>query len=192
MFENTLKQDEIVRSKIKLLVESIIPLDDLEYQHKIFTADWIGSGADLFRIAKPATPDPHLVAYFLVFDPDTKKILLTDHKKSGLWLPTGGHVEQNELPDETVERELKEELGLEARFVSRCPVFLTVTKTVGSTAGHTDVSLWYLIKGNSAENIQFNEEEFHQVQWFDVSNIPYHRTDPHMHRCVTKLFQNYS
>ncbi len=41
------------------------------------------------------------------------KILLMHHKKLDLWLPPGGHMEQNELPEESLKREIKEETGLE-------------------------------------------------------------------------------
>ena len=133
------------------------------------------------------TPDPHLVSYFLLLDPKTNKVLLVDHKKASLWLPTGGHVELNEHPKETVEREVFEELGIQADFLLPGPFFLTVTQTVGQTAGHTDVSVWYLLKGCSNESYQFDKEEFHQICWFALADIPYRQSDPHMQRCIEKL-----
>lgn len=45
------------------------------------------------------------------------KTLLLKHKKLGLWLPPGGHVEPGETPDEGVRREVREETGLEIDFV---------------------------------------------------------------------------
>ncbi len=38
-----------------------------------------------------------------------------------------------------------EELGLEAAFLRPEPVMLTMVETVGRTAGHTDVCLWYAL-----------------------------------------------
>jgi 8-oxo-dGTP pyrophosphatase MutT (NUDIX family) len=35
------------------------------------------------------------------------------HAKLGLWLPPGGHIEPNELPDEAALREVMEEAGIE-------------------------------------------------------------------------------
>jgi 8-oxo-dGTP pyrophosphatase MutT (NUDIX family) len=45
------------------------------------------------------------------------KTLLLKHKKLGLWLAPGGHIDEGETPDEAALRELKEETGLEGEFV---------------------------------------------------------------------------
>lgn len=43
-----------------------------------------------------------------------KKALLHLHEKLGIWIPVGGHIDRDELPQETALREIKEETGLEA------------------------------------------------------------------------------
>jgi len=45
------------------------------------------------------------------------KTLLLKHKKLGLWLPPGGHIDDGETPDEAALREVREETGLTADFV---------------------------------------------------------------------------
>jgi 8-oxo-dGTP pyrophosphatase MutT (NUDIX family) len=40
------------------------------------------------------------------------RVLLVHHRKLGLWLAPGGHVEKHEDPDQALFRELKEETGL--------------------------------------------------------------------------------
>ena len=181
------KYEISVRSEIERLINAIAPFDAEEKKHLQFTQDWIASGLEIFRIAKPATPDPHLVSYFLLVDQATNKVLLVDHKKAGLWLPAGGHVEPNEHPKSTVEREIIEELGIQADFLSHDPFFPTIAKTVGQTAGHTDISLWYVLKGSTNAIYTFDPEEFLQVRWFSTTEIPYERTDPHLRRGVDKL-----
>lgn len=176
-----------IRAEIHRLATSITPLDPEEKRHIDFVRGWIESGAEIFRTAKPATPDPHLVSYFILVDEAENKFLLTDHKKSGLWLPAGGHVEPNEHPQETVRREVLEELGIQADFVVDKPVFLTVTKTVGPTAGHTDVSFWYVLRGRVSDILNYDQGEFHKIQWFSVESAPFERTDPHLSRLIKKL-----
>ncbi len=43
------------------------------------------------------------------------KVLLVKHKKLGIWLNPGGHIEPNELPHLAAEREFFEETGVKVR-----------------------------------------------------------------------------
>lgn len=176
-----------IRDRIYDLVASIKPLDDAEKQHIQFVLSWIQSGAEIFRTEKPATPPVHLVSYFLVISPDRSKVLLVDHKKAGLWLPSGGHVEPGEDPKEAVHREVKEELGIEADFLFEGPLFVTVTKTVGNVLQHTDVSLWYVLKWSPDEPMTYDKDEFNQIRWFGIDEIPYERSDPQLRRFMEKI-----
>jgi ADP-ribose pyrophosphatase YjhB (NUDIX family) len=45
------------------------------------------------------------------------RVLLHFHRKLGKWLPPGGHVEDNELPDDAAVREIREETGIRVRLV---------------------------------------------------------------------------
>ncbi len=126
------------------------------------------------------------MSYFLLVDGIKNKILLVHHKKAELWLPTGAHVEIDEHPKSTVVREAAEELGIESIFLWEDPFFLTVTKTVGQTAGHTDVSLWYAIRGDSDQLLQFDREEFHEICWFSFDRFPKNKAEPHLQRFINK------
>jgi 8-oxo-dGTP pyrophosphatase MutT (NUDIX family) len=44
-------------------------------------------------------------------------VLLHPHRKLGIWLPPGGHIEPHELPDDAARRETHEETGLVVRLV---------------------------------------------------------------------------
>jgi len=46
------------------------------------------------------------------------KVLLHLHPKQQLWLPPGGHIERDELPDDAARREIEEETGLKLRLHS--------------------------------------------------------------------------
>jgi 8-oxo-dGTP diphosphatase len=174
-----------IRSAIRSEVVSIQPLDELEKGHRVDALAWIDSGAPLFRTAKPAIPPKHLVSYFAVVDGDS--ILLVDHKSALLWLPPGGHVEPEEHPRQTVRRELLEELGIVAGHDIAAPLMITCTTTVGLAAGHVDVSLWYVVMADRHQSISYDEQEFAGVCWFRYSDVPLHRSDPHLARFLAKV-----
>ena len=174
-----------MRQKIRDEILSISPFDDLERHDVSSCLAWVDSGVELCRVAKPAMPPMHLVAYFAVLDDG--HVLLVDHRNAKLWLPPGGHVEPGEHPRVTVARELEEELGFAAPHPIGPPLFVTVTATVGLTAGHTDVSLWYVVRANRHQSIKFDEREFEGVRWFPFDEVPLERADPHMKRFLAKL-----
>ena len=97
-----------------------------------------------------------------------------------------------EHPTQAVVRETAEELGQKAVFFrnNRSPFFITVTQTVGLTPGHTDVSLWYVLRGNKHEFITFDKSEFTDTEWFSFDEIFEMDPiifDPHMVRFTHKL-----
>jgi 8-oxo-dGTP pyrophosphatase MutT (NUDIX family) len=179
-------------AQIKSDIQNIAPFDKTEVAHIADALAWIDSAPNIFRIAKPDKPPKHLVSYFVLIDPEHKSLLLGDHIKAQLWLPSGGHVEFNEPPRTTVVRECQEELGQDAVFLkgNDRPFFVTVTQTVGLTAGHTDVSLWYLLRGNKHDTLHFDRREFTDMNWFTFDEILASHPaifDPHMQRFTHKL-----
>jgi 8-oxo-dGTP diphosphatase len=177
-----------MRDKIRREIEAIEPADAVESDHRADALAWVVSGAPLFRVSKPALPPKHLVGYFVVTD--GKRLLLVDHKNAQLWLPPGGHVEADEHPRDTVTRELREELGLVPTHDIAAPIMITCDATVGLTAGHTDVCLWYVVRTEVASVIRHDEEEFNEVRWFDFADIPFERSNPSMRRLLAKLRPN--
>ena len=69
----------------------------------------------------PTSDIRHLTATgFLVWE---DRVLLHWHRKNQLWLPFGGHIEENEDPVQTVLREIEEESGIAAELIARTPVY---------------------------------------------------------------------
>lgn len=182
-----LKKQENSTRFIYNIVSSMIPFDEMEKNHIEDTLLWVQRGDPLFRITSPDIPKKHLVSYFVVFDESNLKILLTDHKKAQLWIPTGGHVEIDENPQETARRECAEELGIEADFWCKNPIFLTSTVTGGLTPGHTDVSLWYVLKSHERSKYHFDKNEFNDIKWFGLNETLPERIEPHLKRFIEKL-----
>ena len=164
--------------------------DELEAEHRELVLGWLSGTGDVFRRVKPATPDQHLVSYVVPVDPRDGAILLVDHVNAGLWLPPGGHVEPDEDPWLTAVREIDEELGLDGSAVSKEPVFLTVTRTVGIDSGHTDVSLWYVLPCDRDQPLVVDAVEFRGVRWWsraELATADPARFDPHLSRFLNKI-----
>lgn len=186
-----------IKDKISGIIRRVKPFDEIEQAHIKDALEWIQSGADIFKIKSPDIPPKHLVSYSLLFDPKEKKILLLNHRKALLLLASGGHVEIDEMPSKTAKRELVEELGIEPKPIlenSGAPFFISQVETVGLTAGHIDVDLWYIFEGDSTKPINDQGEEFVRefagYQWLTLDKIlsmPIEKFDPNLHRFVHKL-----
>jgi 8-oxo-dGTP diphosphatase len=183
--------EESVRS-VHDMVMGIQSLDLLETQHQADTLKWLESTNDVYRRSKPATPERHLVSYFVIADLNDHSTLLVDHINANRWLPPGGHVELGEHPADTVRREVREELGIDPTFVepSERPLFVTVNRANGE-GGHTDVSLWFLLRGCKTMALKPDLTEFNEARWWtpnDVDATSPRSLDPHYTRFLKKAF----
>lgn len=163
-----------LHGEICRLVAELVPVDMVEEEHRRRVLAWLAGTGDVFRRVKPGTPSPHLVSYFLLADLGQGRVLLIDHRKAGLWLPTGGPVEPGEHPAATVRREAWEELGIEARFcpvTGEKPLFVTITQTAQAAGRHTDVSLWYVLSYGTGEPLTPDPGEFREARWWTRAQI---------------------
>ncbi|MBI3413332.1 MAG: NUDIX domain-containing protein [Candidatus Aenigmarchaeota archaeon] len=109
------------------------------------------------------------------------KVLLIHHRKLNLWLPPGGHIGKNETPDEALERELKEELGLEIEILNRktVPMGGNIKKqlavpfyvNVHSVGGHDHCCFFYVCKSKNPEKLKINENELKNFAWFSIGGL---------------------
>jgi 8-oxo-dGTP diphosphatase len=182
-----------LRAMISGMVARVSPLDRQEASDQADILGWIASGQPVFRTAPPAASPKHLVSYFALIDSASRLVLLGDHVKSGLWLPSGGHVEDGEDPNDTVDREASEELGIRAVFHDRLgagrPFFLTVTPTLGEHS-HLDVSLWFVLACVSTAELDPDPREYRGARWFPLDRRegwPADRFDPEMGRFISKV-----
>jgi len=176
-----------MRNEIYKLIENIKPNDPIEAKQKKKTLAWIASGAEIFRAHKSNIPKKHFAAYFVLLDIKKEKILLVDHKKAGRWIPGGGHIEPNEHPRETIDREIVEEFGISARYLLPDPIFVSVTNTPEGDTHHTDVTLWYLLAGDSQAKLNYDTREFHDARWFSFDKTPDNAQQPNLLRFLAKL-----
>lgn len=173
------------------LVSGIVPGGAQEATDIAATLRWLERSDDVFRRVKPAVPDRHLVSYVVPVDEGSGHVLLGEHLNAGLWLPPGGHVEVDEHPATTARREATEELGIDsAGRLGPSPIFLSSTGTVGLDAGHTDVSLWFLLRLGRHEPLEIDHGEFRSVRWWspeELRAVAPARLDPAFARFTAKL-----
>ena len=113
----------------------------------------------------------HFCAYFAAIDPHAQEIFMGDHKKAGLWLVNGGHIDEGENLQETLKREIDEEWGLnfDDLIVSE-PLFLTISEIYNPEKQpcreHFDI--WHFVtvdKKTFSPDQEKLAEEFHETKW---------------------------
>jgi 8-oxo-dGTP diphosphatase len=180
-------------ARVHEIVSAVEPWDDLEVSQKADILNWLAARDDVFRRARPATPSRHLVSYVVLLDTARRSVLLVEHRDAGLHLPAGGHIEPGEDPAHTALREASEELGIAASFlpvVGARPLMVTQTRTVGMSAGHTDVTLWYVMENDAEVAPAGDSVEFTGWRWWtfeEVLTADPAVLDPHLPRFVAKL-----
>jgi 8-oxo-dGTP pyrophosphatase MutT (NUDIX family) len=180
-------------ARVHDVVSAIEPCDDVEARQKAEIMDWLASDDDVFRRVRPATPPRHLVSYAVLVDASRRSMLLVEHRDAGLHLPAGGHVDPGEDPAETALREAREELGIAASFlpgIGARPLMVSQTTTTGRSAGHTDVSLWYVVAGDAGATVAGDTREFAGWRWWTFEEVLATDAavlDPHLQRFTAKL-----
>ncbi|GIV99597.1 NUDIX hydrolase [Roseiflexus sp.] len=124
---------------------------------------------------------------FVVYE---RRTLLLLHRKLGMWLPPGGHIDPHELPDEAAIREVREETGLEVEL-------LTTGRILGEvrvlpqpycillediTPDHQHIDLIYFARVRSGV-LAPAEREAHTARWMTWDDLD----DPDISEDVREL-----
>ncbi|MFA5405754.1 MAG: NUDIX domain-containing protein [Candidatus Nanoarchaeia archaeon] len=100
------------------------------------------------------------------------KILLIHHAKLDKWLPVGGHMEPDEVPDQTVLREIKEETNLDVEIISggtsQHPLPFSIN--VHNVGDHDHCSFDFLCKVRNVEELRINNE-LKAFKWFSREEL---------------------
>lgn len=120
------------------------------------------------------------VATFVVCE---GRVLLHYHGKLRFWLPPGGHIEPNELPDEAAVREVWEEAGIRAELVGERGVgveypaqlvrpFGVQVERIGSGDGfHEHIDLVYFARSLDGLKAPESNGEGEDVGWYPVAEL---------------------
>ncbi len=126
------------------------------------------------------------------------KALLIHHKKLGLWLPVGGHIEKSETPDHALKREFKEELGIGVEVLNRnavpkggniveqlsVPFYVNVHK-VGN---HNHCCFFYVCKPKGKGKIRINKSELKDFGWFSPKELKQKHVPSDVRNIAMKAF----
>jgi len=146
----------------------------------------------------------HFTSTAFVVD-DHKRTLLLWHKRLGRWMPPGGHIEDNETPEETAKRECKEETGLDVEIIGmeqedmfgsnpaegrmlKSPVALLLEEIPASAErnepAHQHMDFVYLARPlDASQGLSLDETEGRELKWFTLREIE--ALDP-----STEIFSN--
>lgn len=132
------------------------------------------AAADAGAWTREARPD-HLTASALVLSPDRSQVLLVLHKKVGLWMQPGGHVEDDASLAAAALREAVEETGVAGlRLASEEPVSYHRHAAPCGARDHLDVRFLVLAPEPAAVVVS---EESDDVRWFAVDQLPADRVE---------------
>lgn len=118
-----------------------------------------------------------VVAGYIIYN---DKVLLIHHRKLDLWLPVGGHIDENETPDQALLREIKEEIGIDVEMLNKSDIPLggnvrynlatPFYVNVHSVGDHDHCCLFYVCKAINPEKLQINKE-LKNFEWFTKEDL---------------------
>ncbi len=127
----------------------------------------------------------HFTVTGYVVNPTRTRMLLIHHRKLGLWLPPGGHLEANELPHHAALREVREETGARPQLVPSGEQLIgapgagefelprpwaMLHEGIPSTRtepAHVHLDLCYVLEADDHDPLQAQEGEVSAVRWWD-------------------------
>jgi 8-oxo-dGTP pyrophosphatase MutT (NUDIX family) len=159
-------------------IEAISPVDEREASSIRATLD---------RLTWPDDPfdeelnDHHLTASAFVVS--SRGVILHLHKRLGIWVQPGGHVDHGETPEEAAVRETTEETGLRVRHLD--PVELFHVDVHPGPRGHTHFDLRYVLVAEPLDPAP-PQEESPEVYWFSF-DAAQRRCEPALAPALAKL-----
>jgi 8-oxo-dGTP pyrophosphatase MutT (NUDIX family) len=134
----------------------------------------------------------HFTSTAFVIDSKNRTLLLW-HKRLQRWMPPGGHIDQDETPEETARRECKEETGLDVEIVGddqtdlftgnpeegrmlKKPIAMLLEEIPESKErnepGHQHMDFLFLARPiDEAQVLKLDHSEGTEMQWFNRKEI---------------------
>ncbi len=152
----------------------------------------------------------HFTATAFVID-SHKRCLLLWHKRLQRWMPPGGHVDENELPEDCAKRECKEETGLDVEIIGdvqddlfvenkheghmlKKPIALLLENIPASEErgepAHEHMDFLYRARlVDETQALILDENEGSALRWFTLSEIQVLKEDTEIFSNVKRYIQ---
>lgn len=139
-------------------------------------------------LTRDENPTSHFCVYTWPYNPQTKEVFFVHHKKAGIWLAPGGHIDLGETLVTTRNREAKEELGVILADKNPQPFMFSICdieeRPTQPCREHFDT--WYLIE-TDGQDFQVDPEEFLETRWMSLEEADKMVTDPSNRLALEKL-----
>lgn len=143
-------------------IGEITPVDDREEDSIKATLDRLEWSGDPYDEHKN---DHHVTASAFVVS--SRGVILHRHRRLGIWVQPGGHVDPSESPTDAAQRETLEETGISAQHLT--PPLLFHVDVHPGPRGHTHYDLRYVLFAPPIDPTP-PKGESPDVYWFDFES----------------------
>lgn len=133
----------------------------------------------MIREEKRMSVERHFNVTVYIADSATKNFLMIRHRKLRKWLPPGGHIDLNEIPDEAAKREVREETGLNVDlygeiFPEKSGLIRPygIQRNIIELNKHEHLDLIYLaLVARAGCDVKQNFQETEGIRWYGIEDI---------------------
>ena len=155
---------DALRDRVRQSVATKQPIDAAE---RACIAEFLRRFDALARPFDEHADPVHVTGSAIVVGP--RGVILLKHKRLGLWLQPGGHIDTGETPWDAAVREAREETGLPVTLAAPnlgMPQLVHVDVHAGGR-GHTHLDLRYIVEVSGDPDPAPPDGESQDVFWFD-------------------------
>lgn len=180
-------RDELTNNQRRLLYDELLVYAK-KFPHEVPTVhrflSFLESEPNCFN---RSTLHGHITCGVWLLSPTADSVLLTHHKKLGVWMQLGGHADGNGCPTEVALTEGKEESGISEIALVHSDIFdvdIHLIPSANDVPEHLHYDIRYLCK---AATLRYTvSSESHDLAWVTYEQIPQYSSEPSILRMAEK------